>query len=737
MKRRPAELRSTEIELRLAEAWQNRGRAERALEGYRRILVSDPDNPLAQLHLGDLLLQHNRLPEAIAVYTHALEHHPHEARFHKGLTNALVLQDGMDAAFARYELLRVDARAVEPGPQEVLCCSVVRNESLRLPFFLSYYRERGIAKFFVVDNGSTDGTAAYLLAQPDVYLWRSALSFKRAKFGAAWFELLLRRYGVNHWWVIVDADELLYYPGCETRTIPELCRDLQRDGKKALDAVLLDMYADRPVRETRYQAGEDFRAVCPYFDRRFFKHRQPGAGPYRNQVAFTGGMRSRIFGDFDPFYLSKVPLLKYDTGVILAGGQHWTSYPISEIADARGCLLHFKYFANFRAHVEQEIVRREHADGAFQYEQYAAALARDPALTLFDAEHSVRLTSSAQLVELGIMEASARDAPSTAPLFPRIRPIRAGTGRPFWSVMITTYDRTEYLEGALARVLAQAPGADDMQIMVLNDGAERGKQDRIGQIVEGVSGGRVEFHATPENVGQPQIFNVCIERARGEWIHVLHDDDWVDPGYYDSLRGGIEASPAVGAAWCRQWRHGRTGEVGSLSWLERESPGIVENWLERIAVDSRLQPSCIVVRRGVYESLGGYCAAAGSAFDWEMWKRIAARYAVWYEPQPLAHFREHDDALSHGLRRTGAQIADTRKAIEIARSYLPVERRDTLTRRAYRNYARRALGLAREYLRAGDAVAALANIREGLECSQGPEMRVELFALLTECDRAG
>lgn len=728
----PTEARSPEAELRLAEIWQSRGRTERAIDGCRRILDAEPNHARAQQLLGDILLQQNRLPEAIAVYTHALQAHPSEARLHKGLTNALVTQDGLDAAFAYYELERVDTREVVCAPQDVLCCAVMRNESLRLPFFLAYYRAQGIAKFFIVDNGSTDGTVGYLLAQPDVYLWRSPLPFHRANFGAGWFELLLRRYGVGHWWLVVDADELLYYPDCETRSVPQLCRALERDGKKAFNAVLLDMYSDKPVRDTEYCAGQDFRDVCGYFDRDFFTYRYIEAGPYRNQTGLTGGMRRRVFGDTDPFYLSKVPLLKYDPGVVLAGGQHWTSHPSHEIAEGRGCLLHFKYFSAFQGYVEQEILRGEHADGAFQYQQYVVALARDPALTLFDPAHSVRLIDSAQLVELGIMERdSAAELPPPA-LFPRVQPLDSTQTRPFWSVMLTTYERTEFLEGALARVLSQAPDAGDMQIVVMNDGAARETQETIREIVGDLGGERVAFYAPARNVGQPEIFNLCIELARGEWIHILHDDDWVDAGFYERLRNGIETSPAIGMAFCRQWRHTGTGDVGGLSWLEREMPGVIENWLERIAVDSRLQPSSVVVRRAVYESLGGYCAAAESAFDWEMWKRIAAHYPVWYEPQPLAHFREHDGALSHRLQRTGADIADTRKVIEISRSYLPPDQVETLTRRAYRNYARHALKRARTYLDAGDAEAAVANLREGLTCSQEPEIQVELVALLTK-----
>ena len=404
MTRQPTETRPLEIELRLAEIWHARGQLERARKGYCRVLELQPNHLGAQINLGDVLVLQKHLPEAIAVYKRALDIYPNQARLHQALVNALVAQDGPDAAFAYYALQRADTRTVAVEPADVLCCAVVRNEALRLPFFLAYYRALGVAKFFIVDNDSNDATTTYLRAQPDVYLWRSTQSFRRANFGAAWFQVLLRRYGVNHWWVMVDADELLYYPNCETQTLSQFCRGLERKNKKAFDAVLLDMYSNAPIRETEYQAGQDFRAVCPFFDREFFKQQYRNAGPYRNQTAFTGGMRSRVFGAQDNFYLSKVPLLKFNPTVILAGGQHWTNFSKTEIADARGCLLHFKYLATFPAYVQEQLARQEHSENAFQYKQYAHALAQNPALTLYDPACSVKLENSAQLVQLGIMQ---------------------------------------------------------------------------------------------------------------------------------------------------------------------------------------------------------------------------------------------------------------------------------------------------------------------------------------------
>jgi hypothetical protein len=65
-----------------------------------------------------------------------------------------------------------------------------------------------------------------------------------------------------------------------------------------------------------------------------------------------------------------------------------------------------------------------------------------------------------------------------------------------------------------------------------------------------------------------------------------------------------------------------------LSRLERKTPGILQNWLEQISVAQLIQTPAIVVRRSVYEQLGGFYSELFHAADWEMWKRISVHYPI-------------------------------------------------------------------------------------------------------------
>ena len=68
------------------------------------------------------------------------------------------------------ELVRRDARHIGTDRDEIRLFAVIRDETLRLPYFLEYYRQLGVARFFFIDNLSKDGSGEYLLQQPGCHV---------------------------------------------------------------------------------------------------------------------------------------------------------------------------------------------------------------------------------------------------------------------------------------------------------------------------------------------------------------------------------------------------------------------------------------------------------------------------------------------------------------------------------------------------------------------------------------
>jgi len=310
---------------------------------------------------------------------------------------------------------------------------------------------------------------------------------------------------------------------------------------------------------------------------------------------------------------------------------------------------------------------------------------------------------------------------------PRINLVSENVHRPFWSVMIPTYNGTKYLEQTLKSVLVQYPESEEIQIEVVDDCSTK---DDPEELVRAIGQGRISFYRNPQNLGLLPNWDICIQRAKGYWVHILHQDDIVLPSFYEALKKGIQLEPTVGAAFCRHIYMDGDSHWQFLSDIERKTPSILENWIEKIAVRQLIQFPSIVVKRSTYETLGGFCTEAASAADWEMWKRIAAHYPVWYEPQPLACFRLHSASESSRLIKLGENIADIRKSIEISKAYLPESTVKELSMKANENYAFYALSTARQLLFMGDISPVLNQIKEAIKCHFSFKVIIEIIKIL-------
>jgi glycosyltransferase involved in cell wall biosynthesis len=287
-------------------------------------------------------------------------------------------------------------------------------------------------------------------------------------------------------------------------------------------------------------------------------------------------------------------------------------------------------------------------------------------------------------------------------------PAIAGAARPRWSVMIPTHNCARYLEATLRSVLAQDPGPEAMHIEVVDD---HSTVDDPEDVVARLGGGRVAFHRQPENVGVAGNLNTCLQRSRGELVHLLHGDDLVLDGFYRTLDERLREHPDAGAAYCRHLYVDEDGRRVDVAPLEPTSSGILTEGARFLAAEQRIMTPCIVVRRSVYEELGGFDDRLACAEDWEMWIRVATRFPVYYEERPLACYRLHGSSNTGRNLRDGSSLDYTRQAIELFASYFEPAQRRAVKRTAFSRYAISGLETARSLQSQGDAAAARAQLR--------------------------
>lgn len=297
------------------------------------------------------------------------------------------------------ELIPVRRVEAPLGADAMILVSVLKNAARYLPSFLAHYRRLGVERFVFVDDRSDDGTRDILLEAPDVDLFASNMDYREASGGLAWRDLLVQVHGRGRWYVSLDCDEYLVFPGSETRSLRDFVSDLRRAGRKRALAVMLDIYPETPLAQApeHRPAEAPPETICPLFD---------GTGyTMRNEaicMAVRGGPRQRLFGT--DMRMTKFPVLLVDGATRFNGVSDHAPLPVSRnFAPVNAVLLHYKFSNDTVAEFRRMYEYGTHFDGGRFYRQMIEHEAFGEGMDL-RYEGSLRYAGSEDLVRRGYMQ---------------------------------------------------------------------------------------------------------------------------------------------------------------------------------------------------------------------------------------------------------------------------------------------------------------------------------------------
>jgi O-methyltransferase/8-demethyl-8-(2,3-dimethoxy-alpha-L-rhamnosyl)tetracenomycin-C 4'-O-methyltransferase len=292
----------------------------------------------------------------------------------------------------------------------------------------------------------------------------------------------------------------------------------------------------------------------------------------------------------------------------------------------------------------------------------------------------------------------------------KLAPVRSGEARPFWSVIVPLYERRAYLKECLDSVLGQDPGLGEMEILVADDASPSDLSGFVGELGRG----RARYIRNPSRRGLYPSTSVALAATRGRFIHILHDDDWVENGFYGKMRRAIEAAPDVGVAFCQyQVFFERSGRIWSPAPF-RAAAGLMDrNFLIRLATGCPLNLPAVVFARESFERIGLFRADLPMMADWEWYVRSAAQSNWLHVPEMLAHWRaDHANQLTEQLLDSFAAHLDFRRVLEIFARTLPAGVAAAVLPEARTFRMRTYLAGAAECLRNGRADLAKRNVWE-------------------------
>jgi len=117
--------------------------------------------------------------------------------------------------------------------------------------------------------------------------------------------------------------------------------------------------------------------------------------------------------------------------------------------------------------------------------------------------------------------------------------------KPVVTVLIDTFNYGRFIDEAIRSVLIQDFPAEQMEIVVVDDGSTDDTRERVAQYAD-----RVQYFYKP-NGGQASAFNFGIGKARGEYVALLDADDYWVPSKLSKVVKAFESGPDVSLVYHR------------------------------------------------------------------------------------------------------------------------------------------------------------------------------------------
>lgn len=228
--------------------------------------------------------------------------------------------------------------------------------------------------------------------------------------------------------------------------------------------------------------------------------------------------------------------------------------------------------------------------------------------------------------------------------------------QPLVSVIMTVYNGEKFLREAVHSILNQSYG--NLELIVIDDGST----DGTPAILESFSDARVKISRNPSNLGVPASVNRGLAETKGAFI-VRHDADDVSlPERFGQQVAFLNTHPSIGLVSTDYWLIDDQNRILDFIRL----PGENSTLQERLQKGNLFASGSVMVRREIWEGVGGFRDAFLTSHDYDLWLRIAEVTEMANLQTPLFRYRFHSSSISRTKR--ALQFAEKNLALSLARN---------------------------------------------------------------------
>lgn len=299
------------------------------------------------------------------------------------------------------------------------------------------------------------------------------------------------------------------------------------------------------------------------------------------------------------------------------------------------------------------------------------------------------------------------------------------------SVITGYYNRRDVLERTLDSLLSQT--FDDYEVILFDDASTDGTALELERLADKYQDPRFRYVVHETNQGFVQGMINAIASARGEYIAVHGSGDVAAPNRLERQAAVLDSDPDVGAVG--SWLTNVNDSTGHRFHARPNADVVTLSMLMTTNVFSHGE---VMMRRSVYDEVGGYRREFTFAQDIDLWLRIRQNYRLATVPEFLYERHVLSDGVTYNPRKSPEQARfsilarrllemgplETAKTLELVRLQGPgavIQKDDPV-------FQERSVGRAIEMARLGATSDAILSAKENIS---SPLKRDALIAVFT------
>jgi glycosyltransferase involved in cell wall biosynthesis len=239
------------------------------------------------------------------------------------------------------------------------------------------------------------------------------------------------------------------------------------------------------------------------------------------------------------------------------------------------------------------------------------------------------------------------------------------------TVLIPNYNYGHFLEKRIQSVLNQT--YQDFEIIYLDNAST---DNSLQVFAKFVGDKRIRAIYNQFNSGTPYTqWSKGMREAKGEYVWIAESDDYADQRLLFELVTTLDKYPTVGIAYCQSWKIDENDNT--LSSLQEWTADLDEQRWKKDFVNSGKDEcsrylifkctipnaSAVLIRRSVYEKVGGVDEKMRVSADWLLWAKMLLASDIAFVAEPLNYYRKHGDSLTKHSHQGGLLLEETCQVI--------------------------------------------------------------------------